>query len=106
MRSRARNQPVRLLRCTIVWTEHSERRAVIHPELLREPAERLKPSLEIMRLDYDGAEVRSPEPLTWRQVAPALPKQGTAPGLWPERFLRDGCVTYSMTPFTHVCLDS
>ena len=76
MRSRARNQPVRLLRCTIVWTEHSEKRAVVHPEWLREPAERLKPSLEIMRLDYDGAEVRSPEPLTWRQVAPALPKAG------------------------------
>ena len=29
-----------------------------------------------MRLDYDGGEVRSPEPLTWRQVAPALPKAG------------------------------
>ena len=27
-------------------------------------------------LDYDGPEVRSPEPLTWRQVAPALPKAG------------------------------
>ena len=34
------------------------------------------PRLKIMRLDYDGAEVRSPEPLTWRQVASALPKAG------------------------------
>ena len=38
-----------------MWTEHGERRAVVHPERVREPAERLKPSLEIMRLDYDGA---------------------------------------------------
>ena len=34
------------------------------------------PRLKVMRLDYDGGEVRSPEPLTWRQVAPALPKAG------------------------------
>ena len=57
-----------------MWTEHSERRAVVHPERVREPAERLKPSLEIMRLTME--QVRSPEPLTWRQVAPALPKAG------------------------------
>ena len=31
------------------------------------------PRLKSMRLDYDGAEVLSPEPLTWRQLAPALP---------------------------------
>ena len=34
------------------------------------------PRLKVMRLDNDGGEVRSPEPLTWRQVAPALPKAG------------------------------
>ena len=34
------------------------------------------PRLKVMRLDFDGGEMRSPEPLTWRQVAPALPKAG------------------------------
>ena len=59
--------------------------------------------LKITRLDYDGAEVRSPEPLTWRQIVPALPKAGH--NAWvvaseiSERWMRD-----VFDPPLHSCL--
>lgn len=67
----------RLCQAAEVWVE--EMRGRVH---LPDWEELLKKR----RIDYCGDEVSSPEPLTWRQIEPGLPRAGLAGSLNPEDF--------------------